>query len=184
MRFSKIDWIERGMAQLAEAGPAGLTVERMCAAAGRTRGSFYHHFSDHDAFIRALMEYWRKRDTEDVIAAADAVEGDRAAELNALATMLNHRLEGRIRQLAQKDETAAAILASVDEIRVEYLAALYRDSLGVERSQALTLAQLEYASCVGAQMLWPDAPPPALEALGAAFIRLARAEQAAQTAKP
>ena len=188
MRFSKTDWIERGMEQLAEAGPAGLTIERLCAASGRTRGSFYHHFSDHDAFIRALMEHWKKRDTEDVIAAVETGasdgESDKAVELNALASALNHRLEGRIRQLAQRDETAAAILAGVDETRVEYLAALYRDGRGLERAQALTLAQLEYAACVGAQMLWPDAPPPALEALGAAFIKLARTERIAETLKP
>jgi AcrR family transcriptional regulator len=47
-----------------EEGPAALTIERLTAAARRTRGSFYHRFADRDAFVRALMERWREQTIE------------------------------------------------------------------------------------------------------------------------
>ncbi len=30
-----------------------MTIEALCTAADRTRGSFYHHFQDHGAFVEA-----------------------------------------------------------------------------------------------------------------------------------
>lgn len=180
IRFTQEDWIVLGLTQLTAEGLGALTIDRMCAAAGRTRGSFYHHFPDHEAFIRLMMEYWEKRNTDEVIAEVEAggVEArpdDKAHMLNVRASAINHRLEVRIRQLAQKEPVAMEVLARVDARRIDYLADLYRETYGCAREDAVRTAQLEYACYVGGQTLWPDAPPSNLEALGAAFTAMAAA---------
>ena len=158
-RFRKGDWLALGLAQLVAEGAAGLTVERLCEAARRTRGSFYHHFADHDAFLRDLLARWRTLHTDDVIAAVEA-EGDgpnRPQTLHDLAIRLDHKLDLAIRRFAYANPIAAEQVRAVDDTRLGYLTKLYRETAGTTEAEASALARLEYAAFVGAQILWPDA---------------------------
>lgn len=174
-RFSQQDWIDLGLKQLAEVGPGGLTIERVCEAAGRTRGSFYHHFPDHEHFMSSMMRYWKKRDTDDVIAAVESVPKEKTNVLDAIVSELNHRLEGRIRQLSQKEPSVFEVLEQVDTDRIDYIAKLYQQNGNLSRSEAAKAARLEYACYVGAQTLWPDEAPSTLKKLGDAFAAMAEA---------
>lgn len=130
----------------------------MCAAAQRTRGSFYHHFADHDAFVRALLLAWKQRYTLDIAekALAEARE-DRAQTLSQLANNVDHALERAVRQYAQTNPVAQAIVREVDDLRTGFVAGLYRDQ-GLEPQLADDIARIEYAAFVGSQIVWPDMP--------------------------
>lgn len=174
-RFSQQDWIDLGLKQLAEKGPGGLTIERVCDAAERTRGSFYHHFPDHERFMSSMMQYWKKRNTDDVIAAVEEAPKNKTNALNAIVSELNHRLEGRIRQLAQKERSVLEVLEQADADRINFIAKLYQQNTNLSRSEAMKTARLEYACYVGAQTLWPDETPSVLKKLGDAFAAMAEA---------
>ena len=58
-RFEKSEWLKLAQDVLKSDGPAALTLERLTTAAGKTRGSFYHHFNSRDEFLRALMLDWQ-----------------------------------------------------------------------------------------------------------------------------
>ncbi len=176
-RFRISDWLDLGLDQLRAEGPAGLTVERLCDAAGRTRGSFYHHFEDHNAFIRSLMAHWQKLQTDDVIAKVEAV-GDatrRPQELSLIASGLDHRLDVAMRRLGSANAVAAEYVNRVDDMRVAYLVKLYMEAAGVAESRALDLARLEYAAFVGSQVLWPEAGRDELSKMDAVFQSLVQA---------
>ncbi|WP_299478529.1 TetR/AcrR family transcriptional regulator [uncultured Roseibium sp.] len=154
-RFSKKDWLDLGLVRLAKEGAAGLTVDALCSAAGRTRGSFYHHFKDHNAFLEALFLAWKQRNTLDV---ADAImqqpEENRAQTLSDIANLLDQDLERAVRKFAQSNAIARQIVQDVDEVRTEFVVGLYR-SAGLEETLAREIAQLEYAAYVGSQIIWP-----------------------------
>ena len=63
-RFSKSDWLKLAVRLLGEEGPAAMTIERLTQAAGRTRGSLYHHFQSREGFLVALMAWWRAQALE------------------------------------------------------------------------------------------------------------------------
>ncbi|MCV0426789.1 MAG: TetR/AcrR family transcriptional regulator [Roseibium sp.] len=155
-RFSKEDWLALGLKQLSREGSAGLTVEALCNLAGRTRGSFYHHFNDHDGFIDLLLQAWKQRNTIDV---ADEILSQapdkRAQHLSDLANHLDQDLERAVRQFAQSNKTAQRIVREVDGIRTEFVVGLYVDA-GLAEDEARDIAQLEYAAFVGSQIVWPD----------------------------
>lgn len=157
-RLRKQDWLELGFHQLIESGAAGLTVDRLCRAGGRTRGSFYHHFRDHDAFVEDLMRRWQQFHTDDVISEVEVGNGGmRPQSLHDLVVRLDHRLDVAVRLFAQTHPVASTYLKRVDTRRLDYLKKLYRDAL--PETLADELARVEYAAFVGAQMLWPDAEP-------------------------
>src|SRR5262245_24621484 len=101
LRFRREDWIELGLSLLTEHGPDGLTIERLTEAAVKTRGSFYHHFVDHQAFLSALGEHWLERDSA-IIAQAEAAlrTGERRSTLARTTADIDHALERALRRLA------------------------------------------------------------------------------------
>lgn len=158
-RFGRTDWLDLGLDQLARHGAAGLTVDALCQAAERTRGSLYHHFKDHAAFIDAMMRHWQKRYTEDIAEhSAAQPRGEQREALSALAVTVDPALETAIRQFAPTHPGASAIVAEVDRIRLGVVTALYR-SAGLEEALATQIGMIEYAAYIGALTVWPQMSP-------------------------
>lgn len=158
-RFGAGDWIALGMRLLGQEGPDGLTIERLTQMAKKTRGSFYHHFPDHQAFLAALGAQWLKREIDDKIAEIDrlAVGGRRRETLAWHAASIDHAFERELRRLAAKEPVVAAIVARSDEKRIAYLVRLFRSELGLPADEALARARIQHSYFVGAQMVFPDA---------------------------
>ncbi|MGE0044213.1 MAG: TetR/AcrR family transcriptional regulator [Hyphomonadaceae bacterium] len=158
-RFGREDWIELGLARLAREGPEALTIERMTDAAKKTRGSFYHHFADHAAFLRALGVRWLEEDTQGVIALAETarLSGKRRETLARRAALIDARLERNMRRLAVGEPVIAGIVAESDAQRIAYLTRLFRSELGLDAADAAARARLQHCAYVGAQIVFPDA---------------------------
>ena len=157
-RFGRDDWIELGLSLLSKEGPEAMTVERLTAAAGKTRGSFYHHFEDHRAFLAALAEAWLAQ-SDEIIAAADAaLRSGRRRETLALQTAeIDHALERGLRRLAAQEDVVAKAVARSDERRIAYLERLFRSEIGLPATEATQRARIQHCFFVGAQLVFPDA---------------------------
>ncbi|QDG75241.1 TetR/AcrR family transcriptional regulator [Labrenzia sp. PHM005] len=171
-RFGKDDWITLGFRQLIKDGINGLTLDALCRTAGRTKGSFYHHFKDHNAYLVDLVEAWKQQNTLDV--AAETMADDPATQaqtLANLATHLDHDLERAMRQFAQVHETARLVVRQVDQIRTSFIFGLYR-AQGLDKEAAADIAKIEYAAFVGAQIVWPEMTPEDRLALDKRFAKM------------
>lgn len=84
-RLGREDWLALGRAALEEEGPSGLTVEALMRRAGRTRGSFYHHFGSQGAFLHALAAAWAASGGEGLAAERGLRRVPEAAEAVAAA---------------------------------------------------------------------------------------------------
>jgi AcrR family transcriptional regulator len=167
-RASPGDWCAAGLVLLREEGIGAVTVERLCAALGKTKGSFYHHFRDLDAYLVALLARWEE-DLTDAVMREAATEEDprrRGARLDAVVRGLDHRLDVAVRAWGLRDLRVRTALERVDERRIEYLADLHRSS---RLPDARIAAELEYAAFVGAQQLGLFAKPARAERLSATF---------------
>jgi AcrR family transcriptional regulator len=157
-RLSGADWLDFGLRRLAEAGPEALTIEALCAAAGKTKGSFYHHFETVESFRAALAAHWRERDTEAIIelSSQPAEAGERLGALNRLTSRLDRRLELGMRRLAAQDEAVEAACRAVDRRRIGHLIRLYSGLEGFSGEEAELLAQVTYAAFIGFQTIAPE----------------------------
>lgn len=158
MRLNKTDWLSLGLKLLGAEGPEALTLERLCAEARRTRGSFYHHFESRDAFVAALLEHWTKSHTEDVILKVeqDLPGTDRRRSLDTLSARLDDNIERQMRRWAASEPAVAAAIAGNDEKRIAYLEKLISET-GIAGNAAVAgdLAILEYATFLGLMELGP-----------------------------
>src|SRR5579859_8215679 len=93
-QLSASDWLDQGIRTLAQDGFTALKAEPLAKAMGVSRGSFYWHFADVEAFHAAILKHWREVSTERVIADIDAA----SAENNGLQLLLS-RVFGERRTL-------------------------------------------------------------------------------------
>ncbi len=151
-RLAPSDWCDAGLALLRDEGMPALTVDRMCTVLERTKGSFYHHFRDLDAFLTMLLVRWEDTLTEAPIAVAGAAPepNQRAARLDEAVAQLDHRLDVSVRAWALRDQRARAAVARVDARRIAYLTELHA-AAGAENARAA--AQLEYVAFLGTQQM-------------------------------
>jgi AcrR family transcriptional regulator len=165
-RFTRTDWLDLASRLLAEEGPSGLVIERLTEAAGRTRGSFYHHFESRDAFLSALMEHWRDRVMEQAaqVYRDDPSPAAMKALLRHAPDTLNHAFEREVRRLAASEPVVRAGVKRVDDERISGAAFL----IGLVRPEVddpETMAIIQYAVLVGLQWLLDVDDDPRLPAI-------------------
>ena len=72
------DWATAALDAMAAGGLESVAIEPLARQLGVTKGSFYWHFANRDALIRAALERWEREETDDIIArvgdAADPYE--------------------------------------------------------------------------------------------------------------
>lgn len=168
----KEDWLNAGLAILAERGAPALTIERVSEALGLSKGSFYHHFGGLAGYRTALLAHYEARTTTRII---DQVEADSRAtaeeKLSLLsATVLSHggdpALEIAMRAWAQQDLQVAAMQQRVDRTRVDYLRGLMTD-LGRNPD----LGDLMYLVLIGGNHVLPALSADRLQTMWALALR-------------
>ncbi len=178
-RFKKEDWLALGAKLLAGEGPAALTIDRLTGEAGRTRGSFYHHFVDRDAFLRALMERWRKEVIDDAGKRYERAQSanDLRRLMRELPLEVDHRFERALRRFAASEPIVRDAVAEVDARRIEGLACVL-SHIDPELQDPQSAAYVQYAAVVGLQWLIPDVDDPRAPGILQAGARIFRLNDA------
>ncbi len=163
-----------GLQSIRQSQHARLTIETLCTEANRTKGSFYFHFTNMEAFLTALAEHWFETFTLDLIRQSEKrpTPRQRLDLLNTLAVQLDPQIEQGMRRLAARETSIRTICRKVDETRLAYLTKLYLDSGKFDPRDATALATIEYAAMIGYQQIMPDATPKQTADMYQAFLRL------------
>jgi AcrR family transcriptional regulator len=149
-QLSAQDWLDQGLKALAARGFTALKAEPLAKAMGVSRGSFYWHFADVDAFHAAILGHWREVAAERIIANVEAASGSE----NPLALLLRQAfgsrlaLEKAVRTWAAHDPAARNAVQAIDRRRLGYVENLLRAS-GLSTAIARARAQIIYWAFVG-----------------------------------
>ncbi len=155
-RLAKTDWLDLGLKALAAHGDGAIRIDNLCQMAGRTKGSFYHHFKNRGDFVTALLAHWEQELTQSVI---DMTETEispvaKLIALNKLTTDFDGGVERELRRWAGHDKTVKAVVKQVDKRRVSYVADLLMQAKDIPLRQAMDLAMMNYATLIGFQQIF------------------------------
>jgi AcrR family transcriptional regulator len=133
-RLDAAAWTEVAIEVLAIQGIDGVRVEVLAKRLKATKGSFYWHFKSRDDLYKSMLDHWRRRATLALIERLDKGEGTADARFRRLmrVPLLGRgsphgaQVELAIRMWSRRDENAAAALAEVDELRLNYISGLLR----------------------------------------------------------
>lgn len=146
------------MHRLKTEGASAVTLDQLCLAAGRTRGSFYHHFSSIDLLHVAVAERWYDTHTESIAGetsiAPDPLTG--LADMVKLTDEIEPALERGVRVLAMSSAAIASVLERADRRREEVLRNLLGRAYGLQPAEAASAARLLHALHQAAVMRSPE----------------------------
>jgi AcrR family transcriptional regulator len=150
-RLTAQDWIDFALKTLAHTGFDALKADVLARQLGISRGSFYWHFADLEAFHARVIEHWKQAATEAIIVDIEryAAPGERFAALLRHAFGQGASLEVRMRGWAENNAVAARAVSDIDRRRREYIERLFVEA-GVAPALATARAQLVYWTYLGA----------------------------------
>ena len=149
-QLSAKDWLDQGLKALAQHGFTALKAEPLAKAMGVSRGSFYWHFTDVEAFRAAILKHWREVAAERIIADVEAAaDNDNPLQL-LLRRVFGERLalENAVRTWATVDPAARAAVQAIDRRRLSYVESLL-GSAGLSAEVAHARAQILYWAFLG-----------------------------------
>lgn len=156
-RLSKDDWLKAGFRALTETGPKALKAEPLARGLGTTKGSFYWHFEDVQAFQTAMMELWEDRAYAEIVALVEE-QGTTVRKLRELAKIAaagapeefgGMASEPSIRAWARENAAVAQAVEQVDAKRMAYVRGLF-EAIGLTNPE---LTRVLYAAFVGMEEL-------------------------------
>lgn len=153
-------WAEAALEALASGGLEAVAVEPLARRLGVTKGSFYWHFANRDALLRAALALWERHETADAIHGVEEAK-DPFDRLFLLFKQANasHKA-GRLYlslAAASGDPVVGAVVRRVSELRLTYLHKCYID-LGLSEHDAMLWSTFAYATFIGNQQVHRDAP--------------------------
>jgi AcrR family transcriptional regulator len=173
-QLSATDWLNHGLKTLAQEGFTALKAVPLAKSMGVSRGSFYWHFADIEAFHGELLRLWRDIAAERIIADIDAAsEKDNALQLLLHRVFGEQRaLENAVRRWATVDPAARTAVQAIDRRRLSYVEGLLR-AAGVADDDARTRAQILYWTYLGFALSDRALPPAQLRAVVQEMLRMA-----------
>jgi AcrR family transcriptional regulator len=159
------DWLEAGLAALAEDGPNSLRIDRLCRRLKVSKGSFHHHFAGARDFKQSLLIAYEKLVVESLDRAIDQTEGatPQATLANLTAAITSPQgfyrpeLEVAMRAWAFSDPEVRSVQERVDLRRLDSLQAIWSKIYG-DPAEARIAALLPYLVAIGASLAQPPTP--------------------------
>jgi AcrR family transcriptional regulator len=150
-RLAPEDWTDEGLRIIGEEGLPALTIARAALRLGVTKGSFYWHFADRDAYLRATLERWIFLSTVGTEAQVAGLQAPRAKLARLFEIVVGSgdpvRLDTAI-WAGRADPVVASYVAEASRRRLAILARLYQE-IGLSAGEAADWALSAYAAFVG-----------------------------------
>ncbi|TJY59774.1 TetR/AcrR family transcriptional regulator [Sinimarinibacterium sp. CAU 1509] len=154
------DWARAALDAIANGGIEAIAVEPLARQLGVTKGSFYWHFANREALLRAALELWERRETEEVMARV----GDEADPYARIVKVFKEANAGyRSGRLylaiaaAEDHPVVNEFVRRVSERRMGYLVECY-EALGFTPARAQHWARFAYATFMGNLQIRRDTP--------------------------
>ncbi|WP_020648146.1 TetR/AcrR family transcriptional regulator [Solimonas variicoloris] len=153
-------WAEAALEMIAQSGFDAVAVEPLARRLGVTKGSFYWHFENRDALLRAALERWERAETDDIVARIGP-EPDPYQRIVKLFKAANASYRaGRLYlaiAAAEDKPMVQSFVRRVSERRMQYLFECYR-ALGFSEASAAHWARFAYATFMGNLQIGRDTP--------------------------
>ena len=153
-------WASAALDAMAGGGLDAVAVEPLARRLNVTKGSFYWHFPNREALIKAALELWEQRETVDVVSGLDQEPDPYQRIVNLFKRANSSHKAGRLYlalAAASDDVRVNEVVQRVSARRLAYLEKCYR-ALGMSAEEAPLWATFAYATFIGNQQVHRDTP--------------------------
>lgn len=152
-QLQRFDWLLAALEIFIEEGIDAVRITRLADELQVTRGSFYWHFSNREDLIEALVDYWKSRNTNAIVASVANAESLSDGIFRFFETCLDTqlfdpRLDLAIREWARRSPEVRQQLDAADQIRVQAFTEFYQ-RFDYEMPEAFIRARVIYFAQIG-----------------------------------
>lgn len=158
--LSAESWASAALDAMAAGGVDAVAVEPLARRLNVTKGSFYWHFQNREALLKAALDLWEQRETVDIIQGLDAEADPYMRIVNLFKRANSSHKAGRLYlalAAATDDVRVNEVVQRVSSRRLAYLEKCYR-ALGMDADEAPLWATFAYATFIGNQQVHRDTP--------------------------
>jgi AcrR family transcriptional regulator len=153
-------WVEAALTALAEGGPDAIRVEALAASLGVTKGGFYGEFADRNELVERVLETWERAVVDDIIYRIENTDDDPRTKLRHLFDLARDHVstghglavELAIREWARRSRGVSERLHRVDNRRMAYLRALFRQ-ISIDHNDAEARSLVAFSLFVGNSLI-------------------------------
>src|SRR5689334_7970485 len=141
-------WAAAALDAMAGGGLDAVAVEPLARRLNVTKGSFYWHFANREALIKAALDLWEQRETVDVIQGLEDEPDPYQRIVNLFKRANSSHKAGRLYlalAAASDDLRVSETVQRVSTRRLAYLEKCYR-ALGMDAAEAPLWATFAYAT--------------------------------------
>jgi AcrR family transcriptional regulator len=157
-RLGPDDWTAAALDAVAEGGVANVSVERLAAGLGATKGSFYWHFKDRPALIAAMLERWEQHYTDRVMEALAAIEDPVERFRTLLESGFADSTGARVDVNLLADAADPVVAEALERVAVRRLAFVDQIFAQLELEDGSDRALLAFSAYLGIAQLRRTAP--------------------------
>jgi AcrR family transcriptional regulator len=153
-------WAAAALDAMAAGGLDAVAVEPLARRLNVTKGSFYWHFPNREALLKAALALWEQRETVDVVSGLDQEPDPYQRIVNLFKRANSSYKAGRLYlalAAASDDVRVSEVVRRVTARRLGYLEKCYR-ALGMGAEEAPLWATFAYATFIGNQQVHRDSP--------------------------
>ena len=153
-------WAAAALEAMATGGLDAVAVEPLARQLGVTKGSFYWHFQNRDALLKAALELWERRETDDVLERIGPEQDPYERIVKVFKQSNAGYRSGRLYLAIAAAEDKPLVREFVHRVsvkRMDYLCECYR-ALGFEGAAARQWATFAYATFMGNLQIRRDTP--------------------------
>lgn len=158
--LSAKDWAQAALDAIADGGIEAVAVEPLARKLGVTKGSFYWHFANRKALLKAALDAWEEQETTAVVQQVEHIQDPRQRLQQvfrvANSGLRNGRLTG-VFAAASSDPLIGPVVERVARKRLDFLNSCY-SALGYPAEDARRWAMFAYATFMGTLQLRRDDP--------------------------
>lgn len=158
--LSADDWAAAALDAMAAGGLEAVAVEPLARRLNVTKGSFYWHFANREALLRAALELWERRETIDVVSGLEDEQDPEERIFKVFRRANSSYKAGRLYlalAAASDDPLVGEVVRRVSAQRLAYLEQCYR-ALGMGEAEAQLWSTFAYATFIGNQQVHRDSP--------------------------
>ena len=162
------DWAEAALDVIAREGVEALAVEPLARDLGVTKGSFYWHFANREALLKAALRHWEHKETDIAFARAMTETDGRRRIARIFRDVDGSRRAGSIYlalAAAARHPLVAETIQRVNRRRLETLIECY-EKIGLGRAEAQRQASFAYSVFLGTLQMRRDLPEALPEGAG------------------
>lgn len=155
-------WLDAAIKTLIDEGVDAVRVERLATRMGFSRGSFYHHYQDREALLKAILEHYLQINHQNLVEMLPVLKGTPQDKLwtlwTATASQEFRDYDWAIRMWGMHDKHVAEVLKKIDVKRMEVMIGLFME-MGFTEDESWIRAALAYHGSLGDRAFFGPFPP-------------------------